>query len=190
MESFRDTIDAVNQARTWKVGPVGGEKRGMSGRAGPELSGGTPRVQAEAVFLCVPPPSPGWTWPLRFRTLAFVSTGEPGEGRLYSGDSWLPAFRGAGPRRPEVPAWFPCPVRPKPSGSEAWALSGRLDRSEDRPWRPDQRAGPVRFEPRVSPVFRAAVSLGPLTFRRNRLLGKRSNLRPWAPDRDSWWISL
>src|SRR5690606_12971681 len=38
---------------------------------GPELSEGT-KIPGEPAFL-VPSPSPGWTWPLRFRTLASAS---------------------------------------------------------------------------------------------------------------------
>ena len=83
-----------------------------SGCVGPKIERGDAKgFRPKPSSFRVPPPSPGWTWPLRFRTVAFLSTGEPGEGRLHSGDSWLPAFRGAGPRRPEVPARFPR-VRP------------------------------------------------------------------------------
>ena len=92
-------------------------------------------------------------------------------GRLYPDGPWSSAFRAAfAVRRPSILARVSVNAAGRSlRRSGAWALPRRPFGSEDRARKPGQRAGPVRFEPQVTLVFRAAVSLGPLTFRRNPL---------------------
>jgi hypothetical protein len=62
--------------------------------------------------------------------------------------------------------------------------------SSEEAWNPgsESRTGPLDL--RVSPDFRAAVSLGLLTFPRNPLLGKRPNQSVCAEFSRTRWASL
>ena len=73
---------------------------------GPELSEGTRLPGGPVCF--VPSPSPGWTWPLRFRTLASASSEQALRkvGCILS-RSWSLAYRLAeAARRPSIPIRF------------------------------------------------------------------------------------
>ena len=148
----------------------------------PELSEGT-TLPGGPVRL-VPSPSPGWTWPLRFRTLAWASRGRtPSTVGCILSRSGPSAFRGAGPRRPSIPIRFS--VDPPAEAVEVREPGSCLPsgRSEDRPRRRVREPGRFALSPgsppfSVSPVFRAAVSLGPLTFAPNGLDGKRPKSCP------------
>ena len=119
-----------------------------------------------------------------------ISEANPGDGRLYPVALLVSGVpRGRAPRRPSIPIRFPGGLPgPKPSKSPLGLdPAPRSLRSENPPVASGQRAGPVRFEPRVSPDFRAAVSLGLLTFAPNPLDGKRPNPAGCAePPRPRW----
>ena len=122
-----------------------------------------------------------------------ISEANPGDGRLYPVAllaSGVP--RGRAPRRPLILIRFPRDLPgPKPSKSPLGLdPAPRSLRSENPPVASGQRAGPVRFEPRVSPDFRAAVSLGLLTFAPNPLDGKRPNLAGCAEPPRARWTTL
>jgi len=147
-------------------------RRAPSGSALPELSEGT---TARSNRCSRPLAKSGLGLDLRVRSLTVSPAGEPEEETRPPGGSWSPAYRQGLPcRRPSIPAWFSVNLRPRASGSGALALSGQSSRPKT-PESLDQRAGPTRLKFPVSRDFRAAVSLGPLTFPRNRLLGKHSN---------------
>jgi hypothetical protein len=117
------------------------------------------------------------TWPLRFRTLAWAPARRTPKtvGCILAAPVRCRCAEDFRPRRrSSIPAWFlsaprrnakglrpgPCPGFPRPP---KWL--GTLG----------QRAGPTRLKFRLSPDFRAAVSLGLLTFAPNPLDGKRPN---------------
>ena len=173
-----------------QVGIFGMDGGGAEGgRPAPELSEGT-KIPGEPVFL-VPSPSPGWTWPLRFRTLASASARRtPVMVSCILSRSWSPAFHEVEPRavHRSRSGSRRSPLGPKPL-KDPLGLdpAPRSLRSENPPVASGQRAGPVRFEPRVSPDFRAAVSLGLLTFAPNPVDGKRPNPAGCAePPRPRW----
>ena len=97
--------------------------------------------------------------------------------------SWSPAFHEVEPlRRPSIPIRFPLGFRrPKPLKSPLGLDPVSRPLRSKPPGAFDQRAGPVRFEPRVSPVFRAAVSLGLIKLAPIRRSGKRSGMTVCGP---------
>jgi len=149
----------------------------------PELSEGT-WSPGEPAFH-VPSPSPGWTWPLRVRPRLGAGGANPSHG-LADACRSLVRRRSHGVAAMDV-------QRSRPGSSMArrtplakpWSC--RLVRLRERPV---QSAGPTRLEPRLSPDFRAAVSLGPLTFRRKPLSGKRPKTGGCAQPPPAQWASL
>ena len=103
--------------------------------------------------------------------------------------SWSPAFHEVEPRavHRSRSGSLRSPLRPKPLKDPLGLDPVSRPLRSKPPGAFDQRAGPVRFEPRVSPDFRAAVSLGLLTFAPNAVDGKRPNPAGCAePPRPRW----
>lgn len=108
---------------------------------------------------------------MRFRALASWRRANPAPIGCILATPGSRRLAGRSLRRPKVPAWFPWSSRPKPFRSGAWAPPvAWIGPKTARGAGSESRTGPL--EPRVSPVFRAAVSLGLMTFRRNRRSGK------------------
>lgn len=105
-----------------------------------------------------------------------ISEANLDDGRLYPVALLVSGVpRGRAPRRPSIPIRFPRGfLRPKPLKSPLGLDPVSRPLRSKPPGAFDQRAGPVRFEPRVSPVFRAAVSLGLIKLAPIRGCGKRS----------------
>lgn len=110
----------------------------------------------------VPSPSPGWDLAVTGSEPDLASAGEPGGGRSCSVGSWSSAFREAN----LAPSVDPGPVLRDPC---AEALKDRepepcfgVSASSEEAWNPgsESRTGSLDF--RVSPDFRAAVSLRPV----------------------------
>ena len=135
----------------------------------PQLSEGTKRAGGPVSF--VPSPSPGWTWPFGSRPWRQRRFGRTRKG------GWLYPVallvfgvpRHFSPRRPSIPIRFSClPSIRRPSKTGAWIPPvARYDPKIARSAGSESRAGSLEVQ--VSLDFRCPVSLGLLTFGRNRL---------------------
>jgi hypothetical protein len=132
------------------------------------------------------------TWPLRFRTLASAPAGRTPKTvgcilaapvRCRSAEDFRPR------RRSSILAWFPSTPRRNAKGLGPGPCPG-FPRPPKRLGNLGQRAGPTRLKFRLSPDFRAAVSLGPLTFRRKPLDGKRPDSPRCARRPGGRWTTL
>ena len=147
-------VAVPRSSRSMTVGRAQAGSGRVARRGQPELSEGT-KVPGEPASL-VPSPSPGWTWPLRFRTLALQRRGEP---RRWSAVSCRAPGLRRSTRSSLASSIDPDPVpsgllRPKPSKGPLGLDPVPRPSGSKPPGAFDQRAGPVRLIP-GSPRFSA-----------------------------------
>ena len=131
------------------------------------------------------------TWPLRFRTLASASARRTS--KMVGCILAAPVRHRSGPAC-AVPSFVDpglVPVRaaPKRQTPGAWALPG-ISESTEVAWNPWSESRTDPLEARLSPDYRAAVSLGVLTFAPNPVDGKRPKRPRCATWRAARWTTL